>query len=88
MATRRAEADEFYAEQTPAGASADEAMVLRQACACVSPWGKQLYYYAVSRWLDGATRLAAEPLPAPAQGRAERPVAQLRRVRHHLDADK
>ena len=33
MAQRRAEADEFYAELTPAGASADEALVLRQACA-------------------------------------------------------
>ena len=32
MATRRAEADEFYAELTPADASAEEAMVLRQAC--------------------------------------------------------
>jgi hypothetical protein len=43
MATRRAEADEFYAELTPAGASADEATVLRQACAGLL-WGKQLYY--------------------------------------------
>ena len=83
MATRRAEADEFYAELTPAGASAEEAMVLRQACAGLL-WGKQLYYYAVSRWLDGDP---AQPEPPPrAQGRAERPVASLERVRHHLDA--
>ena len=52
MALRRAEADEFYAELTPAAATADEAMVMRQACAGML-WGKQLYYYDVSRWLDG-----------------------------------
>ncbi len=61
MATRRAEADEFYAELTPPGASADEAMVLRQACAGLL-WGKQLYYYDVSRWLDGDP---AQPQPPP-----------------------
>ena len=33
MARRKAEADEFYAELTPASASADEALVLRQASA-------------------------------------------------------
>ena len=59
MAQRQAEADEFYAELTPAAASADEAMVLRQACAGML-WGKQLYYYDVSRWLDGD---AAQPAP-------------------------
>ena len=52
MAERRAEADEFYAELTPAGASADEALVLRQACAGML-WSKQLFYYDVARWLDG-----------------------------------
>jgi hypothetical protein len=52
MAQRRAEADEFYAELTPAGVSADEALVLRQACAGML-WSKQLFYYDVSRWLDG-----------------------------------
>ena len=61
MATRRAEADEFYAELTPVGASAEEAMVLRQACAGLL-WGKQLYYYAVNRWLDGDP---AQPGPPP-----------------------
>jgi hypothetical protein len=61
MAARRAEADEFYAELTPADASADEAMVLRQACAGML-WGKQLYYYDVSRWLDGDP---AQPAPPP-----------------------
>ena len=52
MAQRQAEADEFYAELTPAGASADEALVLRQASAGML-WSKQLFYYDVARWLDG-----------------------------------
>jgi hypothetical protein len=60
MADRRAEADEFYAELTPAGASADEALVLRQACAGML-WSKQFYYYDVSRWLDGDPGLPAPP---------------------------
>ncbi len=61
---RRAEADEFYAELTPAGASAGEAMVMRQAFGGML-WGKQFYYYDVSRWLDGDP---AQPPPPP--GRA------------------
>jgi hypothetical protein len=52
MARRQAEADEFYAELTPATATADEAMVMRQAFASML-WSKQLYYYDVSRWLEG-----------------------------------
>ena len=52
MAQRKAEADEFYAELTPATASADEALVLRQASAGML-WSKQLFYYDVARWLDG-----------------------------------
>jgi hypothetical protein len=51
-ATRLAEADEFYADLTPAAASADEALVLRQSLAGML-WSKQLYYYDVARWLDG-----------------------------------
>jgi hypothetical protein len=51
-ALRLAEADEFYAELTPAGTSEDEARVLRQALAGML-WSKQLYYYGVARWLDG-----------------------------------
>jgi hypothetical protein len=60
---RRAEADEFYAELTPAGASADEAMVMRQAFAGML-WCKQLYYYEVARWLDGDP---AQPPPPPSR---------------------
>src|SRR6266540_1536500 len=52
VTTRRAEADEFYAELTPVAASPDEAMVMRQAFAGML-WSKQLYYYRVARWLDG-----------------------------------
>src|SRR6266536_783590 len=52
ITARRAEADEFYAELTPQGASAEQAMVMRQAFAGML-WGKQLYNYDVTRWLDG-----------------------------------
>jgi hypothetical protein len=62
IAQRRAEADEFYAELTPAGASADEALVMRQAFAGML-WSKQLFYYNVARWLDGDP---TQPTP-PAQ---------------------
>ena len=83
MAQRKAEADEFYAELTPASASADEALVLRQASAGML-WSKQLFYYDVARWLDGDP---TQPVAARGpQDRAELQVAQLRRVRHHLDA--
>ena len=61
IAQRRAEADEFYAELTPAGASADEAMVMRQAFAGML-WSKQLFYYDVARWLDGDP---TQPTPPP-----------------------
>jgi hypothetical protein len=61
---RRAEADEFYAELTPEGASRDEAMVMRQAFAGML-WSKQAYNYDVARWLDGDP---AQP-PPPAERR-------------------
>ena len=60
IARRRAEADEFYAELTPSAASADEARVMRQAFAGML-WCKQLYYYDVSRWLDGDPAQPAPP---------------------------
>ena len=46
MAVREGEADEFYRELTPAGATADEAMVMRQAFGGML-WSKQLYHYDV-----------------------------------------
>jgi hypothetical protein len=57
---RRAEADEFYAGLTPAGASTGEAMVMRQAFAGML-WSKQFYYYDVGRWLDGDPTQPAPP---------------------------
>jgi hypothetical protein len=58
---REAEADAFYGSITPGGASAEEAMVLRQALAGML-WSKQLYHYDVERWLDGDP--AGPPPPA------------------------
>jgi hypothetical protein len=61
MAARKAEADEFYAELTPRKATADEAMVMRQAFGGML-WSKQLFYYDVTRWLDGDP---TQPTPPP-----------------------
>ncbi len=52
MGARADEADAFYAELTPARASGDEALVLRQALAGML-WSKQFFHYDVRRWLDG-----------------------------------
>ena len=52
MAAREREADDFYAELTPASASADEALVLRQAFAGML-WSKQFFHFDVRRWLEG-----------------------------------
>ncbi len=52
VAARRHEADLFHAALVPAGASGDEAMVLRQALAGMI-WSYQFYNYSVERWLDG-----------------------------------
>ena len=64
VTARQGEADEFYEELTPESASADQALVMRQAFAGML-WSKQLYNYDVSRWLDG------DPTqPAPPPGRS------------------
>jgi hypothetical protein len=63
--TRRAEADQFYADLAPAGATADEAVVMRQAFAGML-WGKQFYYYDVSQWLSGDPE---QPPPPPQRQR-------------------
>jgi hypothetical protein len=60
MRARAAEADEFYGELTPRGASADETRVLRQALAGML-WSKQFYHYDVQRWLDGDPAGAPPP---------------------------
>jgi hypothetical protein len=61
LAQRLAEADTFYAELTPAGASAEDAMIMRQGFAGMI-WGKQFYRYDVDRWLAGDP---GQPAPPP-----------------------
>jgi hypothetical protein len=61
MGLRQAEADEFYAELAPEGASEDELLVMRQAFAGML-WCKQLYAYDVTRWLEGDP---TQPTPPP-----------------------
>ncbi len=51
FATRRSEADAFYADLTPQSLDADQANVMRQALAGML-WSKQFYYYDVDRWLE------------------------------------
>jgi hypothetical protein len=62
---RRQEAEDFYRELTPAGATDDAALVMRQAFAGML-WSKQLYAYDVARWLDGDP---TQPSPSPARRR-------------------
>ncbi|GAA3220821.1 glucosidase [Dactylosporangium siamense] len=58
---RRAEADAFYADLTPPGTSAEDAMIMRQGFAGMI-WGKQFYNYDVAQWLKGDP---AQPPPPP-----------------------
>jgi len=51
LQARRQDADAFYATVIPAGLSADEANVMRQALAGML-WSKQFYYYDVEWWLE------------------------------------
>jgi hypothetical protein len=60
---RQREADEFYAEIVPGGATDDEANVMRQALAGML-WSKQYYHYVINDWLKG------DPTqPSPPSGR-------------------
>ena len=52
FATRRHEADEFYAALIPANLSSAETNVVRQAYAGLL-WSKQFYHYIVNDWLVG-----------------------------------
>jgi hypothetical protein len=52
LAEREREADEYFAARAPAGASADELCVMRQALAGMV-WSQQFYHFGVARWLDG-----------------------------------
>ena len=62
IATRAREADAFYASLAP-HATADEALVMRQAFAGML-WGKQFYNYDVERWLRGDP---GQPPPPPSR---------------------
>jgi hypothetical protein len=59
FARRSTEADLFYSTLQPAGVSADERLVQRQAFAGLL-WSKQFYHYNVYRWLLGDP---TEPTP-------------------------
>ncbi|MDI5941029.1 glucosidase, partial [Micromonospora sp. DH15] len=59
---RRAEANRFFDGVIPAAATADEALVARQAIAGLM-WGKQFYHFDVKRWLEG------DPGSTPPAGR-------------------
>jgi len=61
IAARKAEADAFYAQLAPSGASSDEQLVQRRALAGLL-WSKQSYLFDVARWLDGDD--PAHPPPA------------------------
>jgi hypothetical protein len=52
IASRKEEADAFYAEIQSPGASAEEKMIQRQAFAGMI-WNKQIYLYDVAQWLKG-----------------------------------
>jgi len=56
---RRREADELHAARMPAGATPDEAAVIRQANAGLL-WSKQFYHFIVRDWLEGDP---AQPTP-------------------------
>ena len=83
MSARAREADEFYAELTPAGASDDEALVLRQALAGML-WSKQFYHYDVAALARRRSRPARRR-----RSRAARPQPRLDASEQHrrdLDA--
>jgi len=52
IATRRQEADAFYAELQTEVTDADARLIQRQAWAGLL-WSKQFYYYDIPQWLDG-----------------------------------
>jgi hypothetical protein len=63
MRDREREADEFYGALTPGDATADEALILRQALGGML-WSKQFYHYDLQRWLSGDP---AGPPPPPSR---------------------
>jgi hypothetical protein len=67
FATRRAEADAFYAARRNAPMTEDERRVARQADAGLL-WSKQFYNYIVDHWLQGDPTQTSPP-PARKSGR-------------------
>ncbi len=67
FASRRAEADEFYAARVPRGLAEDAHNVQRQAFAGML-WSKQFYHYDVRVWLEG-DRAGPTPPPQRKRGR-------------------
>ena len=61
FATRRQEADNFYAGILPRKLGEDETLVVRQAFGSLL-WSKQFYHYTVRDWLRGD---AGQPPPPP-----------------------
>jgi hypothetical protein len=60
FADRKREADEFYSSIHPRRASDEEKMIQRQALAGML-WGKQIYLFDVSLWLEGDNRTFPPP---------------------------
>ncbi|WP_397333823.1 hypothetical protein [Ornithinimicrobium sp. INDO-MA30-4] len=64
IADRARDTEEFYAQVIPEGTSDEDAHIARRAFAGLQ-WGKQLYLYNVSQWLEGdpasPPRRASEP---------------------------
>jgi hypothetical protein len=58
FASRKAEAEEFYAQVAPAGLTNEQRAIQRQALAGMI-WSKQFYHYIIEQWLDG------DPAPPP-----------------------
>ena len=60
LATRKAEADEYFGSWQAPGLTPDAAMVQRQAIAGLL-WCKQFYNYHVTRWLEGDPTMPPPP---------------------------
>ncbi len=78
VATRRAEADEFYAYVGRRAESDEQRDVMRQAFGGLL-WSKQFYHFDIERWLDGDPGLAPPPV--------ERKVGRNSAWRHLNNAD-
>ena len=71
LETRRSEADTFYAGVLPPATPPEDALTARRAFAGLL-WGKQVYRYSVSQWLEGDP---GQP-PAPPQRLAPEPAGR------------